>query len=471
MSLAQLAERLLKVSGPDLTPLRTSRDFRLVFAGSGISAVGSYVTYVAIPYQVYLLTGDPLLVGLLGLCEITPLLVMALVGGALADYTDRRRLVIIGEAAFATLTVALLVHAALGSPYLWLLFVAAALTATIDGVQRPAMDAMVPRLVQPTQIPAAMVLNTLRGNVAWLAGPALGGVLLATVPLPWVFAVDLATFAVSLACFGAIRPVPPPPAADRPSLRTVGAGLRYAVRRPELLGTYLVDINAMLFGFAQALYPFVAEDLGGPAVLGLLYAAPSAGSLLATLFSRWTNRVHRHGLAVTLAAAAWGAATVGFGLSRALWLALLFLALAGAADMISGLFRSVIWNQTIPDHMRGRLAGIEMLSYTIGPTLGNARAGATARFTGIGGSIVSGGILCLAGTVALAAALPAFLRYDGREGLKRKLAEDEAWAAAAAERGLVGERGIVGERGLVGERGIVGDRGIVGEPGPVHGRG
>jgi MFS family permease len=420
--------------GPDLTPLRRYPDFRRFFAGAGISAIGSYVTYVAIPYQVYLLTDDPLLVGLLGLCEITPLLVMAFVGGALADYADRRRLVLFGEAAFAVLTAVLLLHAALGSPYLWLLFVVAALSATVDGVQRPAMDAMVPRLVAPGEIPAAMVLNTLRGNIAWLTGPALGGVLLATVPLPWVFALDLSTFVVSIACIAAMAPVPPPPAADRPSLRTVGAGLRYAVRRPELLGTYLVDINAMFFGFAQALYPFVAEQLGGPAVLGLLYAAPSAGSLLATLFSRWTNRVHRHGLAVTLAAGAWGAAIVGFGLSRTLWLALLFLMLAGASDMISGLFRSVIWNQTIPDHIRGRLAGIEMLSYTIGPTLGSARAGATARLTGAFGSIAWGGALCLVGTVALAAAMPAFLRYDGREGLAKKTAEDEAWAARSANR-------------------------------------
>lgn len=427
--------------GPDLSPLRGSRDFRLVFAGSGISALGSYITYVTIPFQIYLLTDDPLLVGLLGLCEIAPLLVMALVGGALADYADRRRLVLFGEVSFAVLTAVLLIHAALGSPYLWLLFVIAALSATVDGVQRPAMDAMVPRLVPPEQIPAAMVLNTLRGNIAWFAGPALGGVLIATVPLPWVYAVDLLTFVVSIACFVTIAAVPPPPAADRPSLRTVGAGLRYAVRRPELLGTYLVDINAMFFGMAQALYPFVAEDLGGPAVLGLLYAAPSAGSLLATVLSRWTNHVHRHGLAVTLAAGAWGAAIVGFGLSRTLWLSLLFLVLAGAADMISGLFRSVIWNQTIPDHIRGRLAGIEMLSYTIGPTLGNARAGATARFTGVFGSIVWGGALCLVGTVVLAAVLPAFLRYDGREGLKRKIAEDEAWAAQTGQGAQVAQAG------------------------------
>jgi len=417
--------------GLDLTPLRRHRDFRLVFAGSGISALGSFVTYVTIPYQIYLLTHDPLLVGLLGVCEIGPLLLMAFVGGALADVVDRRRLVLGSEVAFTLLTGVLLLNSALGQPHLWLLFVAAALTTTVDGIQRPAFDAMLPRLVTPERIPAAMVLNSLRGNIAVLAGPALGGLLLAAVPLPWVFAVDLATFAVSLTCLAFVAPVPAPPAAARPSPRSVFDGLRYAWRRPELLGTYLVDINAMFFGMAQSLYPFVAAQLGGPAVLGLLYAAPSAGSLFATLASRWTARVHRHGLAVTLAAGGWGLATIGFGLSRSLWLALLFLVLAGACDMVSGLFRGIIWNQTIPDHLRGRLAGIEMLSYTIGPTLGNARAGAVARVAGTGGSIVWGGALCVAGTVALAAALPAFLRYDGRDGLARKLAEDEAWAARA----------------------------------------
>jgi MFS family permease len=268
-------------------------------------------------------------------------------------------------------------------------------------------------------------------QIAQLGGPAVAGVLIASFDLAWVYAIDLATFAFSLVCLSLVRAVPPPPDADRPSLRSVVTGLRYAKSRPELLGTYLVDINAMFFGTPTALYPFVAERLGGPSVLGLLYAAPAVGSLVATVGSGWTNRVHRHGLMVVLAAGAWGVAVVGFGLAPSLWLALLFLALAGAADMISGLFRMVIWNQTIPDHLRGRLAGIEMLSYTTGPLLGQLRSGLAARWS-ITGSIVSGGILCVVGTVALAAALPAFLRYDGREGVTRKRAEDDAWAAKAA---------------------------------------
>jgi MFS family permease len=418
----------------DLTPLKTSRDFRLVFSATGVSTFGSFITYVTVPYQVFTLTHDPFLVGLLGLCELVPLLFMAFVGGALADYVDRRRLVLGAEVAFTLLTGVLLVNTLTGRPTLWLLFVVAGLTTAIDGVARPALEGLTPRIVTPEEIPAASALSSLRMQVASLGGPALAGVLIASVGLGWVYAIDLATFAVSLTCLALVRAVPPPPDADRPSLRSVLTGLRYAVGRPELLGTYLVDINAMFFGMPQALYPFMADMLGGPAVLGLLYAAPSAGSLLATLGSGWTRRVHRHGLAVILAAGGWGLGIVGAGLARTLWLALLGLGLAGASDMISGIFRMTIWNQTIPDHLRGRLAGIEMVSYSTGPLLGNLRAGLTARWLGIGGSIVSGGLLCVVGTAALAVALPRFMRYDGRDGLSRKKEEDAAWLARAAAR-------------------------------------
>jgi MFS family permease len=418
--------------GLDLTPLRTSRDYRLVFVGGTVSGFGSFITYVTIPFQVAAITHDPLMVGLLGVCELVPLLVMAFVGGALADYLDRRLLVRGGEFALAALCGVLLINALSDRPHLWLLYLVAALTASVDGLQRPALEAMVPRLVTPEEIPATSALQSLGMQVAQLGGPALAGVLIASVDLVWVYAFDLVTFAVSLTCLTLVRAVPPPPDADRPSIRAVVTGLRYARSRPELLGTYLVDINAMFFGMPQALYPFMATQLGGPKVLGLLYAAPAVGSLVATLASGWTGRVHRHGLMVLLAAGGWGLAIIGVGLSQVLWLTLLCLALAGAADMISGIFRMVIWSQTIPDHLRGRLAGIEMLSYTTGPLLGQLRSGAMARTRlGVGGSIWVGGVLCVAGTVALAAALPAFLRYNGRDGLARKKAEDQAWAANA----------------------------------------
>ncbi len=417
--------------GLDLTPLRTSRDYRLVFVGGSVSGFGSFITYVTIPFQVAAITNDPLMVGLLGVCELVPLLVMAFVGGALADYLDRRLLVRGGEFALTALTAVLLVNALSDKPHLWLLYVVAALTACVDGLQRPALEAMVPRLVQPSELPATMALSSLGMQVAQLGGPALAGLLISAWDLAWVYAFDLVTFAVSLTCLTLVRAVPPPLAADRPSIRSVITGLRYAKSRPELLGTYLVDINAMFFGMPQALYPFLATQLGGPRILGLLYAAPAVGSLLATLGSGWTGRVNRHGLMVLIAAALWGAGIVGAGLSNTLWLTLFCLAFAGAADMISGIFRMVIWSQTIPDHLRGRLAGIEMLSYTTGPLLGQLRSGFMARTRlGITGSIWLGGVLCIVGTAALAVALPRFLHYNGKDGMALKKAADEAWVAS-----------------------------------------
>jgi MFS family permease len=243
----------------------------------------------------------------------------------------------------------------------------------------------------------------------------VGGVLIATLGLPLTYLFDVVTFGASLVALALMRAVPPPPEAEPPSLRRIVEGVRYAWSRPELTGTYGVDMIAMFFGMPMALFPAFAAELGGAGILGLLYAAPSAGSLLATVTSGWTNHVHRHGLAVIWAAAGWGAAVVAFGFAPNLALALLALAAAGAADMISGIFRSTIWNQTIPDHLRGRLAGIEQVSYSSGPLLGNLEAGVAAALAGVRASIVSGGVFCVVGVALAALALPAFRRYDARE--------------------------------------------------------
>jgi len=232
---------------------------------------------------------------------------------------------------------------------------------------------------------------------------------------PLAYAVDVVSFGASLLALGLMRAVPPAVDAERPSLRRVAEGLRYARSRPELMGTYLVDINAMLFGMPTALFPALANRYGGAGALGLLYAAPSVGSLLATLTSGWTGSVHRQGRAVLLAATAWGLAIVGFGLAGSLVPALVMLVLAGGADMISGLFRMTIWNSTIPDSLRGRLAGIEQVSYSTGPLLRNVEAGAVAALTSVRTSVISGGILCVLGCGALAVLLPAFTRYDARQ--------------------------------------------------------
>ena len=410
--------RLTRLALIDIGPLRRHRDFRLLVGARAVSFLGSMVTYVAVPYQVYRLTGSSLVVGLLGLAELVPLLLTAFLGGALADAVDRRRMVQLTELALAGASGALVLNAALAHPQLWLLFVVAALMAGLDGLQRPSLEALEPRLVERDELPAANAISSLAMTAGMIGGPALGGVLIATIGLPGTYGLDVVTFAVSLGALRLMRAVPPPPDADRPSLRSIAEGFRYARGRPELLGTYGVDMVAMFFGMPNALFPALAVKLGGGAsLLGLLYAAPAGGALLATVTSGWVARVHRHGAAVCVAAAGWGVGIVVVGFAPGVALALAGLVIAGFADMVSGIFRGTIWNQTISDRLRGRLAGIEQVSYSSGPLLGNAEAGIVASLAGVRASIVSGGILCIAGVGLAAALLPAFWRYDGRAEL------------------------------------------------------
>jgi MFS family permease len=413
---APRAARIAKAIAVDLTPLRTSRDFRLLFIGQGVSYAGTMITYVAVPFAVFQLTHSSLLVGLLSAVELIPILLIALISGAIADAFDRRRMVRLTELGLCVVSAVLVVNAALPAPQLWVLFVAAGVAAGFDALQRPSLDALAPRLVERDQIPAAAALEGLRGTFGHVIGPPIAGLLIATAGLPVTFGIDVATFGVSLTALSLMRTVPRANDAPRVTLASVFDGLRYARRRQDLLGTYLVDMNAMLFGMPMALFPQIATQFGGPAVLGLLYAAPSAGALIASLSSGWIRVVHRHGRAIAFAAAAWGAAIIWFGFAGSLWVALIALAVAGAADMISGLFRMTVWNQTIPDVMRGRLAGIEMISYTSGPALGNLEAGVVASLAGIRASVVSGGVLCVAGTIAIAALLRRFWRYSAPDG-------------------------------------------------------
>ena len=407
--------RVLGVAVLDVGPLRRRREFRLLFIGQTVSFLGSMVTFVAIPFQAFELSDSSLVVGLIGLAELVPILVFAFLGGALADAIDRRRMVLLSELGMMASAGILLANSLLPDPKLWVLFAVAALDAAFYGMQRPSLDALEPRLVERDEMAAASALMSFRGTFGALAGPALAGGLIAAIGLPATYGFDIATYAFSLLVLMRMRAVPPPPDAKRPSFRKVLEGLRYARRRPELLGTYFVDMAAMFFGIPEALFPAFAKELGGgPGALGLLYAAPAAGALVASATSGWVGRVHRHGLAVILAATVWGIAVAAFGLAGSLPLALACLAVAGFADMVSGIFRSTIWNQTIPDQLRGRLAGIEMISYTSGPLLGNVESGVVASFAGIRASAVSGGILCVASVAGLAAALPGFRRYDAR---------------------------------------------------------
>ncbi len=279
----------------DLTPLREARDFRLLFLAQLVSFGGSQITFVALPFQMYALTGSSLAVGALGVCEFVPILAIALVSGALADAVDRRRLVLLAEGGAALAAAALVGNALLARPSTVVLFACATLLAGFYALLRPPVDSLVPRLVPREQFKAAMALEWVRGNLSMIGGPALGGVLIATFGLPVTYAVDVASFLVSLGLLLALRASPPPSDAERASLRTIAEGLRYARGRPELMGTYLIDMNAMFFGMPRALFPALAAGYGGAAVLGLLFAAPAAGALLAALLSGWTARVHRHG--------------------------------------------------------------------------------------------------------------------------------------------------------------------------------
>jgi hypothetical protein len=413
---------LLRSVAIDVSPLRTSREFRLLWSGQVVSFLGSMITYVAVQWQVYELTHSSLAVGLIALFELVPLLTMSFVGGALADAVDRRKLVLRTEAALTLVPLLLLLNALRDRPLVWPIYVLIAFAAGLDGLGRPSLWALLPRLVTKEELPSATALHGLYVNLGAVAGPAAGGVLIASVGLPGTYLVDVLSFLVSLLTIRAMKASPPPDDAERPSLKSVAEGFRYARSQPILMGTYLADFNAMIFGMPSALFPelaanrFAGSGLAPATVLGMLHGATYTGALLGTMTSGWVRRVRRHGLAIIWSITAWGVAITAFGFARSLWVALPLIAAAGAGDFVSATFRSTIWNQTIPDALRGRLAGIELANVASGPLLGNAEAGLVSRLRGPTFSIVSGGLACLAGTAVLALALPEFRRYRSGGG-------------------------------------------------------
>jgi hypothetical protein len=293
------------------------------------------------------------------------------------------------------------------------LYVLSGAAGALTGLGRPSLDAMLPRLVPIEQVPAAGALIALYGTLGFVIGQLSAGVLIATVGLAATYAIDMATYSASLLTLRAMDGLPPPDDADRPSRRGIVEGLRFARHNPVVLGTYLLDWDAMIFGFPRAVMPALAAGRfgGGPATLGLLYAAPTAGAFVMSVTSGWAGRVTRQGLAIVVAVVVWGFAIVAFGLTHSLALALAMLAVAGGADMVSGVFRMTIWAQVVPDRYRGRLAGVTLINVTSGEMLGDVEAGAVAAWRSPGFSVVSGGVACLVGVVALVAALPAFVRY------------------------------------------------------------
>jgi MFS family permease len=417
---------------PDTSPLRGpgARAFRAVFLSRTVVYLGSQAAEVALLVQAKQLTGSPLVVGTLGLAELVPLVVFGLYGGVLADRFDRRALMRWCEPGLALCGVLLLLNALLPHPLLWPLYVVAALMMAFASLQRPAFEAATPRIVPRSQLTAAAAILSLSVNASVLLGSSLGGVL-AVAPGPWlVYALDAVGFVVSF--FVLSWGVPELPAAVVPGvddsddcggpnssvsngalLREIFIGLRYAVGRKDLLGSYLADLSAMVFAYPNAMLPFLAVELHAPWSTGLMFAAPSAGALVVSGTSGWMPRVRRHGLAIAIAAASWGLAMGMVGLAPSVWVALAFLAVAGGADECSGVFRDAMWKQSIPDHLRGRMAGIELLSYAAGPPAGQLRSGAVAAVTGPRFSLTSGGLACVAAVGAVVVFLPAFRRYVG----------------------------------------------------------
>ena len=381
-----------------------------------VSTIGAEIATVAVPFQVYKLTGSTALVGLLGLASLVPLLFVPLVGGAFADALDRRTVVLVTETGLAVVAGLFLLNALLPSPQVWALFVLQGLAIAVYSFGRPALASLAPRLVPDEELAAANSLTSVYSSLSSVAGPAVGGLIIATAGVPWTFGIDAATYAASLLVIGWLPKLPPLEDVDRPSFRAIVDGFRFLKGRQALIGIFAIDTNAMVFGMPSALFPAIAlHQLHGTAsTVGYLYAAPYAGALACSLLSGWCSHVRRMGLGITVMACTWGAAIAGFGFMTSLWPALLLLAVAGGADFYSAVLRSTMLLRSTPDHLRGRLLGIEFMQVASAPSLGDLEAGVLASLTSLRFSIVSGGLACIAGCVVTALALPKFLSYDAR---------------------------------------------------------
>jgi MFS family permease len=407
----------------DLSPLKVSRDYRLLFFGQLVSFFGSMMTFIVVPWQMFQITHSSAMVGYISLAEFVPMFSLAFVGGALADFLDRRKMLRFTEVGQTIVTAIMLGNSLLPQPRLWILFVAVAAHAGLAALQRPAFESFIQKVIPVEMMSAVMALNSVRFSVGMILGPAIAGVITTQFSSSVAYSIDLITFAASLAAVFAIHSVPSSENAEKPSFRSVKRAWKYAFSRQELLGTYFIDIAAMFFAFPQALYPALAV-IYGDKYIGFFPAAIAVGALAASVTSGWTRNVHRHGLLVIGSAVLWGIAIMLFGFADSLVPALLLLAAAGFFDMISGIFRGAIWNQTIPNYLRGRLASIEMISYLTGPMLGSAKMGIVAERYGVKMALASGGALCVVAVVGSALFLPKFAKYDGREGIRQREIEE-----------------------------------------------
>ncbi|MFD0691864.1 MFS transporter [Actinomadura fibrosa] len=399
----------------DTRPLRHPA-YRRLWLGQGVSFVGFQVTAVAVPVQVYDMTKSSFWVGALGLVNLVPLIVFGLWGGAVADHMDRRRLLLVSSCVTWGSTLLLLAQALLGVDSLALIMVVVAVQAIGFAVSSPTRSAIIPRLVERPLVPAANTLNFTASTVGSLAGPLFAGVILARWSYAAAYGLDAVLFTVGL--YAAVRLPSIPPLGDitgTPGLRSVFDGLRYLATQPVLMMSFVVDIIAMGVAMPRALFPELAETrFGGEGAVGWLFASIAVGAFLGGLSSGWIGRIHRQGIALVASIVVWGLAVAAAGLAHRLWLAVVLLAIGGAADLVSSVFRQTMLQTYAPDELRGRLQGVFTVVVAGGPRLGDLRAGAVAGVVGAGASWVGGGLACAALVVVVALAVPALLRYDTR---------------------------------------------------------
>jgi len=405
--------RLIRLAVVDVSPLRESVDYRWLYGGHLVNELGRQLTVVAVPYQVFLLTRSSLAVGLIGLAQLGPLVVCSIFGGAVVDAVDRRRLLIVVQLLMSLTSAGLAINAAARQPAIWPLFLLSAANAGLSGLDSPARTAVLPTLVSRSNLAGAFALNQTLQQTAATVGPAVAGLIIARVSLPAAYWLDAASFTISTLALVPIRPLRPQGETQRAGFSSVVTGLRFLRSRRLLQGTFVIDLNAMIFGMPRALFPALGAQVfgGGAAVVGLLYAAPGAGALLGALTTGWVSTVRRQGRAVLIAVAVWGAAITAFGLVDSLSIALALLAIGGAADVVSAVFRTTILQMTTPDSLRGRMSSVHIAVVAGGPRLGDAEAGAVAAVTDARTSVIVGGVACLLGTLAIARSYPELARY------------------------------------------------------------
>jgi len=407
----------------DLTPLRVSAPYRRLWAALGISNVGQQMTAVAVGLQVWDLTGSSFMVGLVGLFQLVPLIGFGLYGGSLSDAFDRRMVGLVSAAGLMLCSVAFLAQSLAGVGSVALLYVVVAVQSAFFAVGNPARQAIIPRIVPPELLPAANALGFLTWNIGFTLGPVLGGLLVAvTGTVTSAYAVDVVAFTIVAWAMIRLPSLPPiiAPGAVRPKAgwASVREGFAFLRGKHNLQMTFYEDIVAMVFGMPRALFPAIAAQWYGGStadvalVLGLLSAAPAAGALTSGVLSGPLGNVRMQGRAIVAAIVVWGVAIAAFGLVRWLPLALLLLALAGAADNVSAIFRTTILQSATPDEYRGRLQGVFTVVVAGGPRLGDVEAGAVAALGGEAFSVITGGLACIVGALALTAKHPGFLKYD-----------------------------------------------------------